>query len=105
MSDKQHQNRNQEYAEDDCGQQKKLMAEDRLSVLQVFPHIQARRDRAIAECRLDMENHVKSVNEFFDLSPVMLENYLDHPHTINESPCQHIISSKKLENSALRIYM
>jgi hypothetical protein len=64
-----------------CEQQKKLLAEVRILVLQEFPHLKARYDRAIVDCRLDMDNQIKSVNEFFELSLVMLENYLDHSHT------------------------
>jgi hypothetical protein len=86
-------------------QQKKLQDEDRSLVLQEFPHLETRYDQAIAECILNMDNNVKSVNEFFDLSNDKLKNrYLDHPHIIDESPCQDIISSIKLENSALTEY-
>jgi len=72
--------------------------------LQEFPHLKARHNRTLAECNYDMKNCVKRVNKFFELSLVMLNDYLDHPHTINESPCQEVISSRKLENSALTEY-
>jgi hypothetical protein len=86
-------------------QQKKLLAEDRSSVLQEFPHLKVRYDKTIAECMLNMNNNIKSVNEFFELSNDMLNNnYLDNPHTVNESPCQDIILSRKLENSSLTEY-
>jgi hypothetical protein len=53
-----------------------------------------------------MNNIIKCVNEFFELSHDMLNNnYLDHPHTVNDSPCQDIITSRKLENSSLTEYI
>jgi len=104
LSETQHRQESQECMSNVCNQQKKLLAEERLLVLQEFPRLKARYDRAIVECRLEMDNHIKSVNEFFELSFVMLKNYLGHPHTINESPCQDIISSRKLENSVLTEY-
>src|SRR5215510_15345581 len=104
LSETQYRQESRECMNNVCKQQKNLLTEEGLLVLQEFPHIKERYDRAIVECRLEMDTHIKSVNEFFELSLVMLENYLDHPHTINESPCQDIISSRKLENSVLTEY-
>jgi len=94
----------QQYANEICKQQDEFQGEDRLSILQEFPHLNARHNKALAECNYDMENNVKCVNKFFKLSLVMLNDYLDHSHTINESPCQEVISTRNLENSALTEY-
>lgn len=108
LSAEQYLEKGQEYDNENrkYQQQKKLQAEEyRSLVLQEFPHLETRYDQAIAECILNMDNDVKNVNEFFELSNDLLKNrYLDHPHIINESPCQDIISSIKLENSALTEY-
>ena len=108
LSVKQYLERGQEPDNEDCKyqkQQKKPQAKERSSVLQEFPHLKARCDKRIAECMMSMNNNIKKVNEFFELSNDMLnDNYLDNPHTINESPCQDIILSRKLENSSLTEY-
>jgi hypothetical protein len=107
LSAEQYLEKGQEYDNENrkYPQQKKPQTETRSLVLQEFPHLETRYDQAIAECILNMDNNVKSVNEFFELSNDLLKNrYLDHPHIINESPCQDIISARKLENSALTEY-
>lgn len=108
LSVKQYLERSQEPDNENCKhqQQKELQAEVRSSVLQEFPHLKTRHDKAIVECMLNMNNIIKCVNEFFELSNDMLNNnYLDHPHTVNDSPCQDIITSRKLENSSPNIFV
>lgn len=64
---------NQQYASEFCKQQEDLPGEDRLSVLQEFPHLKTRHDEALAECNYDTKNSIKSVSKFFELSLVMLK--------------------------------
>ena len=85
-------------------QQNKQQAEQRLRVLQEFPHIKDRYDKAIVENEKEMDSYIKSVNRFYELSSTMLDDFLSLPHTLEESPCQHIVSSRKLERSALTEY-
>jgi hypothetical protein len=61
------------YASEFCKQQEDLPGEDRLSVLQEFPHLKTRHDEALAECNYDTKNSIKSVSKFFELSLVMLK--------------------------------
>ena len=68
LSAAQHRQISQECAAEICNQQKKLRYIDHSLVLQEFPHLKARHDRAIDESNHDMENNVKSVNEFYELS-------------------------------------
>ena len=67
---------NQECVKEIEIQQKKLQAEERSLVLLEFPHLKTRHDKAITECKQDMDNNIKNVNEFFELSFTMLSEYL-----------------------------
>ena len=68
---------------------------------QTSSHIKDRYDKAIVENEQEMDSYIKSVNRFYELSSTMLDDFLSLPHTLEESPCQHIVSSRKLERSVL----
>lgn len=101
----QHLQRSKELTKKICKQQQnKQQAEQRLRVLQEFPHIKDRHYKAIVENEQEMDSYIKSVNRFYELSSIMLDDFLSLPHTLEESPCQHIVSSRKLERSVLTEY-
>lgn len=107
LSAKQYLERSQACDSENCKQhqqQQRIQNVDRSLVLQEFPHLNARHDKVNAEGMQNIDNNIKSVNEFFELSNSMLEKYLDYHHTINESPWQDIVSTRKLENSVLTEY-
>lgn len=104
LNEMQNLQRSQEPMKKICKQQNKQNAEVRLRVLREFPHLKDRYEKAIIENKQETDSYINNVNRFFELSSTMLDDYLSLPHTLYESPCQHIISSGKLEKSVLTEY-